>query len=536
MYFTRNPSTDGTGYYGWLSGTTNRYTASSTPSVGDNTYTNTTLTQGANAVTAIDERTHECILDVDFSTVQTFSFEDSDGNTLSLQKNITVLAGDKWRFICIYQYGMWLIYPLQLRAETVTPTTPVSISGDTTTAISEQLFATASGNGILTYTATGLPDGVTCSSTGLISGTPTAAGAYEATVKVRTPYSKPATITVSFTITAPVPSLSISPSSYTVNGNIDSAITSLDLGSNVTVTNPSQGVSPQYSADALPSGLSMSADGVISGTPTASGTTTTTVTISYTGAQSITATIEFTVDEASVPETVWIKGSVASGGYEPASGEYTLTQTLNNGRHVWYCSSRDKYLFAVEDEGLGSRYAWVTGPSVATGTGGMDIMHVYSIYSTEYTMENLPSTPVGLTYQDMNEQYSQSQYAVTDVSPIGGDGGLTAPASVTVGGTEATAAGFAGTYAKQSTLYNNRASYYCTDNGKHLWAVESGMNEWSFAWVFGTSPQEKANTDIVMMYDYRSDESSSLVNSPVGLTYWNGMNGTFTQSEWSVTE
>lgn len=200
-YFTRNPAADGTGYYGWLSGTTNRYTASATPAVGDNTYTNTALTSGAKAITAIDNRTHECILDIDFSTVQTFSFEDAEGNELSLQKDITVLAGDKWRFICIYEYGMWLIYPLQLKAETVTPTTPVSISGDTATAISEQLSATASGNGILSYTATGLPDGVTCSSTGLISGTPTTAGTYEATVTVRTPYSKPATITVNFTIT-----------------------------------------------------------------------------------------------------------------------------------------------------------------------------------------------------------------------------------------------------------------------------------------------------------------------------------------------
>lgn len=117
-YFTRNPSTDGTGYYGWLSGTTNRYTASATPAVGDNTYTNTALTSGAKAITAIDERTHECILTIRFSaSVLTYAFEDSAGNTITpLPLAGTIQDGSVVCFRCTWEalLNSWVIMPVML--------------------------------------------------------------------------------------------------------------------------------------------------------------------------------------------------------------------------------------------------------------------------------------------------------------------------------------------------------------------------------------------------------------------------------------
>ncbi|GAA2745931.1 protease pro-enzyme activation domain-containing protein [Kitasatospora cinereorecta] len=66
---------------------------------------------------------------------------------------------------------------------TVTVTNPGSQSGTTGTAVSLQLSATDSASGqTLTYSASGLPTGLSISSTGLISGTPTAAGTYTVTV------------------------------------------------------------------------------------------------------------------------------------------------------------------------------------------------------------------------------------------------------------------------------------------------------------------------------------------------------------------
>ncbi|MFC5033757.1 hypothetical protein C8250_033520 [Streptomyces sp. So13.3] len=70
---------------------------------------------------------------------------------------------------------------------TVTVTNPGSQSSTVNTAVSLQIQATDSGSGqTLTYSATGLPPGVTINpSTGLISGTPTTAGTYNVTVTAK---------------------------------------------------------------------------------------------------------------------------------------------------------------------------------------------------------------------------------------------------------------------------------------------------------------------------------------------------------------
>ena len=69
---------------------------------------------------------------------------------------------------------------------TVTVTNPGNQSGTVGTAASVQVHATDSGGAALTYSATGLPAGLSInSSTGLISGTPTAAGTSSVTVTAK---------------------------------------------------------------------------------------------------------------------------------------------------------------------------------------------------------------------------------------------------------------------------------------------------------------------------------------------------------------
>jgi endo-1,4-beta-xylanase len=69
---------------------------------------------------------------------------------------------------------------------TVSVTSPGNQSGTVGTAASVQVHATDSGGAALTYSATGLPAGLSInSSTGLISGTPTAAGTSTVTVTAR---------------------------------------------------------------------------------------------------------------------------------------------------------------------------------------------------------------------------------------------------------------------------------------------------------------------------------------------------------------
>jgi endo-1,4-beta-xylanase len=68
---------------------------------------------------------------------------------------------------------------------TVTVTNPGSQSGTVGTPVSKQISATDSGGASLTYSATGLPPGLSISSSGTITGTPTTAGSYNVTVTAR---------------------------------------------------------------------------------------------------------------------------------------------------------------------------------------------------------------------------------------------------------------------------------------------------------------------------------------------------------------
>jgi len=65
---------------------------------------------------------------------------------------------------------------------TVTVSNPGSQSGTVGAAVSKQISATDSGGATLTYSASGLPPGLSINSSGLISGTPTTAGTYSVTV------------------------------------------------------------------------------------------------------------------------------------------------------------------------------------------------------------------------------------------------------------------------------------------------------------------------------------------------------------------
>jgi O-glycosyl hydrolase len=159
---------------------------------------------------------------------------------------------------------------------TVTVTNPGSQTGTVAVAASLQIHATDSAAGqTLTYSATGLPAGLSInSSTGLISGTPTAAATSNVTVTATDGTGASGSASFTWTIgngggnTVTV----TNPGSQT--GTVGTAaslqIMATDSGSGQTLT---------YSATGLPAGLSInSSTGLISGTPTAAATSNVTVT------------------------------------------------------------------------------------------------------------------------------------------------------------------------------------------------------------------------------------------------------------------
>lgn len=158
---------------------------------------------------------------------------------------------------------------IQLTTSAVGPVSPPTINTSSfnsmiVSAAFSQIMA-ASGVGPFTWSATGLPAGLTMSSSGVLSGVPTSAGSGSATITASNSggsTNKNISWTVSASATAPVIASSPTPS----NGQ---------TGSSYTFSPGRTGSTPMtwgVSVGSLPPGLTInSSTGVISGTPTTAG-------------------------------------------------------------------------------------------------------------------------------------------------------------------------------------------------------------------------------------------------------------------------
>ncbi|MEY9967902.1 hypothetical protein ABIA33_005982, partial [Streptacidiphilus sp. MAP12-16] len=143
--------------------------------------------------------------------------------------------------------------------------------------------------GTLSYGASGLPAGLSVnSSTGLISGTPTAAGSSSVTVTATDSTGPSASATFTWTIAAQGGVTLAGPANQ--SGTVGTAA-SLQLSATDTA-----GGTLSYGASGLPAGLSVnSSTGLISGTPTTAGSSSVTVTATDSTGPSASATFTWTI-------------------------------------------------------------------------------------------------------------------------------------------------------------------------------------------------------------------------------------------------
>ncbi|WNL46391.1 putative Ig domain-containing protein [Dyella sp. BiH032] len=218
-------------------------------------------------------------------------------------------------------------YTLLVNAPTLTlsPASGGTANGTAGVPISGS-FTAANGTAPYTYaiTAGALPPGVALSSAGTLSGTPTAVGNFNFTVTATdssTGTSAPFTVSGSYTLAIAAPTITLSPGSLPAPsvGTAYSQTITASEGHPTTFTY-------SLSAGVLPAGLSLDANsGVLSGTPTAAGAYSFTITATdsggFTGSQAYSGTV-------GAGTVVFTSGALANGAAETA---YTHSFTASGG-------------------------------------------------------------------------------------------------------------------------------------------------------------------------------------------------------------
>jgi hypothetical protein len=174
-------------------------------------------------------------------------------------------------------------------------TNPGAQSGTVGVAVTAlQLAATDGNNDPLTFSATGLPAGLTISASGQITGTPTAAGANSVTVTVNDGRGGTDSATFSWTIAAAnVAPVLTNPGAQ--SGTVGVAVTALQLAAT-----DGNGRSADVQCDGLPAGLTITSGGPDHGDAERGGREAVTATVNDGRGGTDSATFSWTIAAANV--------------------------------------------------------------------------------------------------------------------------------------------------------------------------------------------------------------------------------------------
>ena len=226
--------------------------------------------------------------------------------------------------------GIGPTYNLTINCQTITVTNPAGNSGVAGSAFSET-FTQSGGIGTTTFSlASGtLPAGLTLSSGGVLSGTPTQTGTFTITVKA-TDSNGCSGIGANYTLTIACPAITVT------NPAVSSGTAGTPFSQTFTQSGAVGTATFSLASGTLPSGLTLSASGVLSGSPTQSGSFT--ITVKVTDSNGCTGTgpaytLVITCQTITVTNPANNSGTVGS----PFSA--TFTQSGANGTATFTTSS-----------------------------------------------------------------------------------------------------------------------------------------------------------------------------------------------------
>jgi large repetitive protein len=297
-----------------------------------------------------------------------------------------------------------------------TPVTLAATGGSGSVANYSWTWAAASGSS--------LPTGLTLSTAGIISGTPTAGGSFSVTITVADSVSK-TNASVTLPVTINYPSLSITTTALP-NGLLNSVYAPFTLaatgGSDKTANYGWTWAAA--SGSSLPTGLTLSSAGVISGTPTAGGSfsvvTTVADSVSKTNA-SVTLGLTVTFPALSIT-TAALPSGILNSAYSPL----TLAATGGSGNSANYTWSWAAAPTSSLPAGMSVSAAGVLSGTPTTGGAFSVVLTVADSVSKTNASVTLPLTityPVlSITNTSLPNGVVNTAYGPVTLAATGGSG------------------------------------------------------------------------------------------------------------------
>jgi len=278
-----------------------------------------------------------------------------------------------------------------------------------------QLAATGGSGTYSTWALTNgssLPAGLSFSTSGVISGTPSgSAGTSNFTVKVTDSASNTATASFSITIVAGV---TITTPTSLVDGYPNTAYSSITLaatGGSGTYT------SWTVTSGSVPAGMTLSTAGVLNGTPTTAGSYSFVVKVTDSASNTATATFTLTVESTLTIATSSLPSAAIGNAYSQ-----TLAATGGSGGYSWSVSSSDPNSLSTYNLSLASN-GQITGNPSSMGTASFTAVVTDSAGHTasqalSIVVSNMAINTATLSYGAVGTPYSQT---LTASGGAGGD-------------------------------------------------------------------------------------------------------------------
>ncbi|MET3446578.1 putative Ig domain-containing protein [Ralstonia sp. 1138] len=385
-------------------------------------------------------------------------------------------------------------YSLSVNAATIS-LSPATLANATIGTAYNQAVTASGGIPAYTYavTAGALPAGLTLTSTGVLSGTPTAGGTFNFTITGTdsSTGTGPYTGSRTYTLTVGVPTLTITPASGSLSGTAGTAYSRTFTASG--------GTSPYtyaltITAGTMPAGMSFNtATATLSGTPTSAGTVTFNVVAtdssSGSGPYSITGTYTLTVSAPS------ISVSPATLPNPAIATAYSQTVTAANGRAP--------YTYAITSGALPAGLT-LTSSGVLSGTptaGGTFNITITATDANSFTASRAYSVTIGAPTITVNPAAATSAQVTTAYSQTFSATGGTAPYTYAVStgslpaglSLNASTGVLSGT---PTTLGSSTFTVKATDSSTGVGAPYSGTRSYTITvgQVIGTAPAITATT------------------------------------------